>query len=71
MDATGRQFALQTFRFRWSTRAGTVFQDLFADVMENAWPVDFQRVKPYGRKCGQRHLRPELGKSGSVGAAGW
>ncbi len=49
MDDTGRQFALQTLRFRWFTLIGTAFHDLFADVMENAWPGDFQRVKPYGR----------------------
>ena len=49
MDAIGRQFALQTLRFRWFTYTGTAFHDLFADCMENAWPQDFQKVKPYGR----------------------
>ena len=28
-------------------------------------------ISEYAKECGQRHLRPEWGKSGSVGAAGW
>lgn len=49
MDSIGRAFALQTLRLRWSVWTGNAFQDLFADIMQNAWPQDFQRVKPYGR----------------------
>lgn len=48
MGETGRFFALQTFRFRWFTFLGLEFQDLFADLMQNAWPGDFQKVRPYG-----------------------
>ncbi len=48
MDYDRRIFALQTLKYRWHTLTGTAFQDLFADLMENAWPQDFQRVKPYG-----------------------
>lgn len=49
MDAVGRLFALQTLHLRWLTTTGIAFQDLFADLMQNAWPQDFQKVKPYGR----------------------
>ena len=48
MDDLGRQFALQTLRYRWQTSTGTAFQDVFADLMERAWPQDFQKVRPYG-----------------------
>lgn len=47
-----RLFQLQNFRFLWHTRTGLAFQDLFADVMERAWPEDFQRVSPYGGRFG-------------------
>ena len=48
MDDVRRIFALQTLRYRWHTLTGIGFQDLFADLMQNAWPLDFQKVKPYG-----------------------
>ena len=48
VDNVGRLFALQTLRFRWHTFTGTTFQDLFADLMQNAWVGDFQKVRPYG-----------------------
>lgn len=49
MDDVTRQFHRQTFKFRWHFSTGTAFQDLFAEVMQNAWPKDFQKVKPYGK----------------------
>ena len=49
MDNVGRYFSLQTLRFRWHTFTGTAFHDLFADLMQNAWAGDFQKVRPYGR----------------------
>lgn len=49
MDTAGRLLALQSLRLRWLTSTGIAFQDLFADLMQNAWPQDFQKVKPYGR----------------------
>ena len=48
VDNVGRFVALQTLRFRWHIFTGTAFQDLFADLMQNAWAEDFQKVKPYG-----------------------
>ena len=48
----GRRLQLQNFKFRWHTSTGLAFQDLFADVMENAWPNDFRRVSPYGGSSG-------------------
>ena len=48
MDKVGRLFSLQTLRFRWHTFTGTTFQDLFADIMQNACAGDFQKVKSYG-----------------------
>ena len=39
---------LSAFRIRWFTRTGLEFQNLFADLMQNAWPGDFQKVKSYG-----------------------
>lgn len=44
--------ALRTLQLRWLKANGLEFQDLFADVMENAWPKDFQRVSPYGGPSG-------------------
>ena len=49
IDQVGRAFLLQEFRIRYLTLTGIEFQNLFADVMQNAWPSDFQKVKPYGR----------------------
>lgn len=51
MDA-GRIFQCQNFKFDWHTSTGLAFQDLFASVMENAWPSDFQRVDPLGGQTG-------------------
>lgn len=48
MDTVGRLFALQTLHLRWLTSPGAAFQALFADLMENAWPQDFQKIKAYG-----------------------
>ncbi len=48
MDEVTRRFYLQTFKWRWHTDTGTEFQDLFAEVMQNAWPQDFQKIRPYG-----------------------
>lgn len=31
-------------------KQGAAFQDFFADIMEAAYPGDFQRVRPYGKK---------------------
>ena len=48
MDDFSKLFARQTFHLLWRTSTGMAFQDLFANVMENAWPQDFQRVRSYG-----------------------
>ena len=46
----GRLFHLHEFRFRWHTYTGSEFQQLFADVMQNAWQQDFQKIRPYGAR---------------------
>ena len=48
MTTREKIFALQNLRFRWHTCTSVAFQDVFTDLMENAWPQDFQKVRPYG-----------------------
>lgn len=52
MDADARLFAVRTVRLQWLEARGVEFQKLFADLMESAWPQDFQRVSPYGGSLG-------------------
>ncbi len=49
IDQVGWVFLLQESRIRYLTLTGIKFQNLFAAIMQNAWPSDFQKVKPYGR----------------------
>jgi hypothetical protein len=37
-------------RDRLHSAQGTAFQDLFADLMELAFPSDFQRIRSYGNQ---------------------
>jgi hypothetical protein len=37
------------FEVRFLKSRGLAFQDLFSEVMENAYPGDFMRVRPHGR----------------------
>lgn len=39
----------QEFEVRFLKSRGLAFQDLFSEVMENAYPSDFVRVRPHGR----------------------
>ena len=48
MDQAGSYCLLQRFRIMWLTKKGAEFQTLFEDVMLEAWPGDFQKIKPYG-----------------------
>jgi hypothetical protein len=41
-------------RDRLRSGQGTAFQDLFADLMELAYPRDFQRIRPYGNQGDQK-----------------
>lgn len=38
------------FHAAFLSKRGTAFQDFFADLMDAAYPGDFQRVRPYGNR---------------------
>jgi hypothetical protein len=41
-------------RGRLRSGRGTAFQDIFADLMELAYPRDFQRIRHYGNQGDQQ-----------------
>src|ERR1051325_1421425 len=41
-------FFEREFEIRFLKSRGTAFQDLFSDLMERAYPGDFQRIRPHG-----------------------
>ena len=54
MDELSRIWFRTECRDRLRSAQGTAFQDLFADLMELAFPGDFQRVRPYGNQGDQK-----------------
>lgn len=54
MDELSRRWFLHECRDRLRNAQGTAFQDLFADLMEQAFPGDFQRIRPYGNQGDQK-----------------
>ncbi len=54
MDELSRIWFRTECRDRLHRGVGTAFQDLFADIMELAYPKDFQRIRPYGNQGDQK-----------------
>lgn len=54
MDELSRIWFQTVCRQRLRDAHGTAFQDLFADLMELAFPRDFQRIRPYGNQGDQK-----------------
>lgn len=54
MDELSRIWFRTECRDRLRNAQGTAFQDLFADLMELAFPRDFQRIRPYGNQGDQK-----------------
>jgi hypothetical protein len=54
MDELSRICFRTECRDRLRSGQGTAFQDLFADLMELAYPRDFQRIRPYGNQGDQK-----------------
>jgi hypothetical protein len=54
MDELSRIWFHTVCRQRPRDAYGTAFQDRFADLMELAFPRDFQRIRPYGKQGDQK-----------------
>jgi hypothetical protein len=50
LDALALHVYTLTFRDRYRTAEGDLFQDLFVRIMERAHPLDFCKVQPWGPK---------------------
>jgi len=54
MDELSRIWFRTECRDRLRNAQGNAFQDLFADLMELAFPTDFQSIRPYGNQGDQK-----------------